>query len=180
MADYLLALAVLAAAFAASVVVIRGPLGLAFKSLRDNPAYAQARGIGKFRTQLWVFGLSALFTGLAGAVYAAHFKVVGPTIFSFTLLLFLLSMIVVGGMGSIWGPLIGAALLMLSDEALKELQGLARARHGAGAAGLRGAAAGRRDRASATAAAGKAGRPLPTAVVMKPAAGRHRCRRSRR
>ncbi len=120
-ADYLLALAVLAAAFAASVVVIRGPLGLAFKSLRDNPAYAQARGIGKFRTQLWVFGLSALFTGLAGAVYAAHFKVVGPTIFSFTLLLFLLSMIVVGGMGSIWGPLIGAALLILSDEALKEL-----------------------------------------------------------
>jgi branched-chain amino acid transport system permease protein len=120
--DYFLALAVLVLAFCFTVIIIRGPFGLAFKSLRDNPGYALSRGISKFRYQLWVFALSAFFTGLAGAVYAAHFKVVGPTIFSFTLLLFLLSMIVVGGMGSIWGPLIGAAVLMLADEGLKEFQ----------------------------------------------------------
>jgi branched-chain amino acid transport system permease protein len=81
-----------------------------------------SRGISQFRYQLWVFALSAFFTGLAGAVYAAQFKVVGPTIFSFTLLLFLLSMIVVGGVGSVWGPLVGAALLMLADEGFKEFQ----------------------------------------------------------
>ena len=81
-----------------------------------------SRGISQFRYQLWIFALSAFFTGLAGAVYAADFRVVGPTIFSFTLLLFLLSMIVVGGMGSVWGPLVGAALLMVADEGFKEFQ----------------------------------------------------------
>jgi branched-chain amino acid transport system permease protein len=109
-------------AFAFSMIVIRGPLGLAFRALRDNPGYAMSRGIGRFKYQLWVFALSAFFTGLAGAVYAAQFKFVGPTLFSFTLLLFLLSMIVVGGIGSVWGPLIGAAALMLADEGFKEFQ----------------------------------------------------------
>jgi branched-chain amino acid transport system permease protein len=121
-ADYFLALFVLTLAFAFTIIIVRGPFGLAFRSLRDNPAYAVARGISRFRYQLWIFALSAFFTGLAGTVYAAHFRVVGPTIFSFTLLLFLLSMIVVGGMGSTWGPLIGAAALMLADEGLKEFQ----------------------------------------------------------
>jgi branched-chain amino acid transport system permease protein len=114
-----LGLAVLAVMF--SIAIIRGPLGLAFKALRDNPGYAMSRGISKFKYQLWVFGLSAFFTGLAGAFYAAQFGVVGPIVFSIAMLLFLLSMIVVGGMGTIWGPLLGAALLMLADEGMREV-----------------------------------------------------------
>ena len=104
-----------------SVVIIRGPLGLAFQALRDNPGYAMSRGISKFKYQLWVFGLSAFFTGLAGAFYAVQFGVVGPIVFSLTMLLFLLSMIVVGGIGTIWGPLLGAAVLMIADEGMREL-----------------------------------------------------------
>jgi branched-chain amino acid transport system permease protein len=114
-----LALAVLAVMF--SIAIIRGPMGLAFQALRDNPGYAMSRGISKFKYQLWVFGLSAFFTGLAGAFYAAQFGVVGPIVFSLAMLLFLLSMIVVGGMGTVWGPLLGAALLMLADEGMREL-----------------------------------------------------------
>jgi branched-chain amino acid transport system permease protein len=113
-----LGLAVLAVMF--SIFIIRGPLGLAFRALRDNPGYAMSRGISRFKYQLWVFGLSAFFTGLAGAFYAAQFGVVGPIVFSLAMLLFLLSMIVVGGMGTIWGPLLGAALLMLADEGMRE------------------------------------------------------------
>jgi branched-chain amino acid transport system permease protein len=113
-----LALAVLAVTF--SVLIIRGPLGLAFRALRDNPGYAMSRGISRFKYQLWVFGLSAFFTGLAGAFYAAQFGVVGPIVFSLAMLLFLLSMIVVGGMGTVWGPLLGAALLMIADEGMRE------------------------------------------------------------
>ena len=45
---------------------------------------------------------------------------VGPIVFSVTTLLFLLAMIVVGGMGTVWGPLLGAALLMAADEGLRE------------------------------------------------------------
>lgn len=114
-----LGLAVLAVMF--SIAIIRGPMGLAFQALRDNPGYAMSRGISKFKYQLWVFGLSAFFTGLAGAFYAAQFGVVGPIVFSLAMLLFLLSMIVVGGMGTVWGPLLGAALLMLADEGMREL-----------------------------------------------------------
>ena len=60
-----LALATLAVIF--SIAIIRGPLGLAFQALRDNPGYAISRGISKFKYQLWVFSLSAFFTGIAGA-----------------------------------------------------------------------------------------------------------------
>lgn len=120
-AHYYIGLALALIAFLFSVAVIRGPLGLAFKALRDNPGYAMARGVSKFKYQLWVFGLSAFFTGIAGGFYAAHFGVVGPVVFSLAMLLFLLAMIVVGGMGAIWGPLLGAALLMLADEGMREI-----------------------------------------------------------
>lgn len=120
-AHYFAGLALLVLAMAFSIAVIRGPLGLAFRALRDNPGYAVSRGISRFKYQLWVFALSAFFTGLAGAFYAANFRIVGPTLFSVPLLLFLMSMIVVGGMGTIWGPLVGAAILMVADEALKEV-----------------------------------------------------------
>jgi branched-chain amino acid transport system permease protein len=120
LAHFYVGLVLLALATLFSIAIIKGPLGLAFQALRDNPAYAMSRGISKFKYQLWVFGLSAFFTGLAGAFYAAQFGVVGPVVFSLSMLLFLLSMIVVGGMGTVWGPLLGAAVLMLADEAMRE------------------------------------------------------------
>jgi branched-chain amino acid transport system permease protein len=119
-ADYFLALALLAVATVFTILVVRSPLGLAFRALRDNPGYARARGMSHFKYQLWVFALSAFFTGLAGAFHAAHFRIVGPTVFSGSLLLFLLAMMVVGGLGRIWGPIVGTALLMLADEGFKE------------------------------------------------------------
>ena len=118
---YYVGLAMLTLAMIASVVVIRSPMGLAFQALRYNPVYAAARGIDRFKYQLWIFGLSSFFTGLAGAFYAVNTGVVGPVVFSFSHLLFLLSMIIVGGVGTIWGPLVGALLLMFADEAMREL-----------------------------------------------------------
>ena len=119
-AHYYVGLGLALVALIFSIAIIHGPLGLAFKALRDNPSYAMSRGISKFKYQLWVFGLSAFFTGLAGAFYATQFGVVGPVVFSLSMLLFLMSMIVVGGMGTIWGPLLGAAVLMLADEGMRE------------------------------------------------------------
>ena len=119
--NYYVGLGLLLLAQIFCAVLIRGPLGLAFRALRDNPGYAMSRGVGRLKYQLWVFGLSAFFTGLAGAFYAAHFGVVGPIVFSVSTLLFLLAMIVVGGLGTVWGPLLGAALLMVADEGLREV-----------------------------------------------------------
>ncbi len=114
--DYYLALAVLFAGFLLALAVIHGPYGLAFRAIRDNELYARSRGVD-FRTyQLVVFALSGVATGLTGAVYAGYMRTVGPTLLDMSLLIFLLSMMVVGGRGSIWGPILGSAALMLADN----------------------------------------------------------------
>ncbi|MBM3583554.1 MAG: branched-chain amino acid ABC transporter permease [Alphaproteobacteria bacterium] len=120
--NYFVALALLALALIFSAVIMRGPLGLAFRALRDNPGLARSRGISRFKYQIWVFALSAFFTGLAGAFYAANYESIGPTVFSFSLLLFLIAMMTVGGIGTLWGPLLGAILLMGTDEVLRDYQ----------------------------------------------------------
>ena len=118
--NYFLALAVLALATAFSIFVIRCPLGMAFSALRDNTTYAVARGIGRFKYQLLVFAGSACVTGLAGAVYAGYFTVMGADTLNLSLLLLLLSMMVIGGLGTVWGPIVGAATLTLVNEGLNE------------------------------------------------------------
>ncbi len=118
--NYYLALVLLAIATAGSILVVRSRVGLAFKALRDNRLYAASRGVSRFKYQLLVFAYSAFFTGLAGSVYAGNFTVIGPNILQLPLLLLLLSMLVIGGSGTIWGPLAGSLLLMVIDEVLKE------------------------------------------------------------
>jgi branched-chain amino acid transport system permease protein len=119
--DYYLALGVLALASIVSFVLIGSPLGVAFRALRDNQNYARSRGISRFKYQVLVFAVSAFFTGLAGGVYAGHFTVMGANTLYLSLMLFLLAMMIVGGVGRPWGPLAGAAALMLADEVFKEL-----------------------------------------------------------
>ena len=118
--DYFAMLALLVAAMVASFVITNSRIGLAFRALRDNPELARARGVSQFKYQLLVFALSAFFTGVAGGFYAAHFGAIGPGLLDFSLLLFLIAMMVVGGIGRPWGPLVGALTLMLGEEVLKE------------------------------------------------------------
>lgn len=100
--------------------VFHSPLGLAFTALRDSESYAVSRGIDQFRMRLLLFGLSAFFTGLAGA-YATHYLgSISTQIFTFAILIRVLAMIVIGGWGSFGGPIFGAALLIGLDEWLRE------------------------------------------------------------
>lgn len=117
-AGYYLGLFLLVCGLVFSFLVIHSPLGAAFRALRDNEPYAISRGMNRVKYQLLVFALSAFFTGLAGAFYGGTFKVVGPNILDLSLLLFLISMMVVGGLGRPWGPIVGCALLMAADESL--------------------------------------------------------------
>ncbi|MGJ8628672.1 MAG: branched-chain amino acid ABC transporter permease [Sulfitobacter sp.] len=119
--NYFVVLVVFALSMVASVFVIHGRLGLAFRAIRDNVGYASSRGINRKKYQLIAFAVSALFTGFAGGVYAAHFQFAGPSLFGFGTLMFVLAMVVVGGLGSTWGPLIGAAAMMLITEVSKEM-----------------------------------------------------------
>ena len=119
--NYYVALVVLALATLVSILVIRSPLGMAFRALSENPAFAVTQGISRFKYQLLAFAVSAFFTGLAGGVYAGTFRVIGPNILFLSLLIYLVAMLVVGGMGRTWGPIAGAAVIMLADEGLKEI-----------------------------------------------------------
>lgn len=101
-------------------VIVKSPIGLAFRALKDNPGYAVARGINRFQAQLLVFGISAFFTGLAGGFYAAHFQAIGPGILSMSQLMFIIAITVVGGVGTFWGPLVGTIVLVAADELMRE------------------------------------------------------------
>lgn len=121
--DYYLTLGVTVASLIVALLMIHGPFGLAFRSIRDNETYARARGVVFERMQLLVFTLTGIVAGLAGGAYAGFIKTVGPTLLSMNTLVFLLSMIIVGGRGSTWGPLIGAAALMIADVQFQALAG---------------------------------------------------------
>ncbi len=101
-------------------IIVKSPIGLAFRALKDNPGYAVARGVNRFQAQLLVFGISAFFTGLAGGFYAAHFQAIGPGILSMSQLMFIIAITVVGGVGTFWGPLVGTIVLVAADEVMRE------------------------------------------------------------
>lgn len=116
--------AIVATLFAVTMIftyiVVKSPIGLAFRALKDNPGYAVARGVNRFQAQLLVFGISAFFTGLAGGFYAAHFQAIGPGILSMSQLMFIIAIAVVGGVGTFWGPLVGTIVLVAADEVMRE------------------------------------------------------------
>lgn len=114
--NFLLALALLTLCMLMAITVVHSPYGRAFQALRDNEQAARARGIRVEKFQLIVFSAAGLFTGLAGAIYAGTQKTFGPQLLEFPTLLFLLSIMIVGGRGRIWGPVLGTFCLALVQE----------------------------------------------------------------
>ena len=119
--DYYIGLAMLSMAIAFSIFIVRSPMGIAFKALRDNPLYAVSRGVSRFKYQMLIFSASSLFTGMAGGFYAAHYGATGATILNLNLLLLLMAMMIVGGLGRLWGPILGVGVLMGLQEPLRDI-----------------------------------------------------------
>ena len=118
--DYTIIATLFIVTLAFTYAIVKSPIGLAFRGLKDNPGYAVARGVNRFQAQLLVFGISAFFTGLAGGFYAAHFQAISPGILSLSQLLFIIAATVVGGVGRFWGPVVGTVLLMTADEFMRD------------------------------------------------------------
>lgn len=87
--------------------------GRAFVAIRDSEVAAAATGVNVSFYKTIMFVVSAFFTGLAGGLYAYWVQFVSPNDFTLVTSLLLLAMIVVGGLGSIWGGIIGAVLLTI-------------------------------------------------------------------
>lgn len=118
--DYYLSMALLAIGVTVAFLIMQSALGVTFRALRDNRVCAEARGVDRVRYQFVVFGAAGICTGLAGGVYAGIQRTIGPDLLSIPLLLFILSMMIVGGRGTKWGPILGAGALMLADTVLRD------------------------------------------------------------
>ena len=112
-AFYYLCLTILVLVLFALINLLRSPTGRAFKAVRDSEISAQAMGVNLFRTKTLAFSISAGVTGLAGALYAYKFAVLFPDSFTIIDSITLLMLVVVGGLGSMHGVILGAIFVTL-------------------------------------------------------------------
>jgi branched-chain amino acid transport system permease protein len=98
--------------------LLRSPLGVAIRAVRDDENYAAARGISAARTHFLALVVSAPLTGVAGAFFGAYARVASTEVFGFGTLSLVLSMVLLGGAGTLYGPIIAAFVLTFVSEAL--------------------------------------------------------------
>jgi branched-chain amino acid transport system permease protein len=86
-------------------------LGRAWIAIREDETAAAAMGVPLMRTKTWSYAIGAFFGGVAGAYYASFKAGAFPADFFFNISIFLLCMVILGGIGSIWGVLVGGMVL---------------------------------------------------------------------
>jgi branched-chain amino acid transport system permease protein len=91
-------------------------LGLRLRTARESEPFARALGIDVVRARLAVFVISSAMLGLIGGFYASYYRGISPTIFDFDTSILLFAMLVVGGMSSARGPIIGTAILFYINQ----------------------------------------------------------------
>src|SRR5205085_198903 len=105
-------------------------IGRAWMAMREDELAASAMGIDLVQTKLLAFALGASFSGFAGSLWASMLQLIDPFQFDFSISIIVLSMIILGGIGNIWGVVFGGVVLgfydrVLTTEATNWLHGLA-------------------------------------------------------
>ena len=108
---YFFTLAVAALMFLIAWNILRGRIGRALRAIRDHALAAEAMGVNIAIYKSWIFGVSAMYTGLAGALGAISVQFVAPDSFNIFLSISLLVGLVIGGLGSISGAIWGALFI---------------------------------------------------------------------
>jgi branched-chain amino acid transport system permease protein len=97
-------------------------LGRAWIAIREDETAAAAMGIPLMRTKTWAYATGAFFGGVAGAYFASYKQSTFPNDFSFNISAFILSMVILGGMGNVWGVVFGACFLaFLNNQGLADI-----------------------------------------------------------
>ncbi|WP_067334360.1 branched-chain amino acid ABC transporter permease [Stappia indica] len=99
--------------------LFRTRVGRAFIAIRDRDISAEVLGISLLRYKLTSFAISSFYAGVAGGMWAYFFRVVTPESFPFVYSIFFLAAIIVGGMGTILGGILGAVFMTLVPELLR-------------------------------------------------------------
>jgi len=101
--------------------LLKSRIGRAFQAIRDSDIAASAIGIHLTKYKLYSFGISALFAGIAGSLWALYLGFINPTLFNFILSINFLVIIVLGGLGSITGSVMGAIVLTYLNLQLEDV-----------------------------------------------------------
>jgi branched-chain amino acid transport system permease protein len=113
------------AAFALSLLVLRrlvaSPLGSAFAGIRENEARMRSIGYVTWRYKLGAFVIAGLFAGLAGALISYYNKAVFPSDLHWTTSGLAMVMVIIGGSGTLYGPVLGAALVLVLQNVVSSL-----------------------------------------------------------
>ena len=107
----------------ASLNLIDSPFGRALRALHGSEVASRVVGVNVVRYKVAIFTLSAVFASIMGSVAAHYVGMVTPSFADFFHSVELITMVVVGGMASVWGSLLGAALLTALPQALATLEG---------------------------------------------------------
>jgi len=105
-----------------SLNIIHSRVGRALRSIHEGELTANIMGVNTAKYKIQVFVLSAVYASLAGSLYAHFITFLNPTPFGFHFSIVLVAMVAVGGMASVWGAMIGAALLTILPEYLRAFQ----------------------------------------------------------
>ncbi len=116
---YYLLLAVLLAVIFINVRLQNSRIGRAWEAIREDEIAARAMGIDTTRVKLLAFAMGATFGGVAGGMFSAIQGFVSPESFVLVESIMVVSMVVLGGMGNIWGVILGAVLLSFVPEILR-------------------------------------------------------------
>jgi branched-chain amino acid transport system permease protein len=102
--------------------LIQSSFGRTFLSVREDEIAAQAMGIDTTNTKVRAFVLSSFFAGVAGSIFAHYTNYLNPSSFSFLMSINAVIMVVLGGMGSMTGPILAAVIVTALPEVLRPLQ----------------------------------------------------------
>jgi branched-chain amino acid transport system permease protein len=106
----------------AVVNLVKSRWGRGLRALRLNEVAAQSMGVNTNRCKLMAFMVSEMIAGLAGSCYAHYVQFVSPDTFVFSYAITILTMAVIGGLGTIWGPMIGAVIVTVLPEYLRVIR----------------------------------------------------------
>ena len=99
--------------------LVNSRIGRALLAIRFNPEASMAFGIDVHRYKVLAFTIGAFYAGFGGALYAHMIRFISPETFTLDQSVLFLTMVLLGGSGSLWGPVIGSVLLMLMSELLQ-------------------------------------------------------------
>jgi branched-chain amino acid transport system permease protein len=101
--------------------LFRTNVGRAFIAIRDRDIAAELIGIDVFKYKLVSFAISSFYAGVAGGLWCYYMTIINPEAFQLSISIDYVAMIIVGGMGTLWGSVYGAAFVVLLPEAIQRI-----------------------------------------------------------